>query len=353
MILTSNLRMIAWEVTRSCNLNCVHCRAASERGPYEGELTTEECRQFIDAVAAFSRPVVILTGGEPLLRSDIFDIARYAAQEGLRVVMAVNGTLVDGNTAAEAKRAGIQRVSISLDGADPESHDRFRGVAGAFDGALEGVRRLREAGIDFQINTTVTRRNLSEIEDILRLAVKLGAVAHHIFILVPTGRGKDLAEDDVSPHDYERVLQWFYQERDKVSLQLKATCAPQYYRIVHQQGGTVTPTGHGEGLDTFTRGCLGGVSFCFVSHTGDVQPCGYLEITCGNIREKPFRAIWEESELLQRLRDTNQLRGKCGRCEYRVVCGGCRARAFTLGGDYLGEEPFCPYEPKERGTNAT
>jgi heme b synthase len=349
-ILNSNVRMIAWEVTRSCNLSCLHCRAAAERGPYEGELTTDECFRFIDEVAAFSKPVLILTGGEPLLREDIFEIASYGTHKGLRTVMAVNGTLLNPEKASAAKRAGIQRVSISLDGATPESHDRFRGVVGAFTGALEGIRFLNEAGLPFQINTTVTKRNLGEIEDILQLAIQLGAVAHHIFLLVPTGRGKELAGEEVDPNAYERTLEWFFGQDSQVPLQLKATCAPQYYRIVHQHGGAKALKGHGEGLHTFTRGCLGGISFCFLSHQGDVQPCGYLEIIAGNIRERPFQEIWEEAEVFQQLRDVNNLQGKCGGCEYRMVCGGCRARAYALTGNYLAAEPLCPYEPRGQGS---
>jgi heme b synthase len=347
-ILKSDLRMIAWEITRSCNLSCLHCRAAAERGPYEGELTTEECFQFIDEIAAFSKPVLILTGGEPLLREDIFEVASYGTHKGLRVVMAVNGTLLDAQMASAAKEAGIQRVSISLDGATSENHDHFRGVVGAYAGAMDGIRYLKEAGLDFQINTTVTKRNLGEIVDILQLAIRLGAVAHHIFLLVPTGRGRELAHEEVAPEEYERTLTWFAEQDHQVPIQLKATCAPQYYRIVHQRGGAKELKGHGESLHTFTRGCLGGISFCFLSHRGDVQPCGYLEVIGGNIRERPFQEIWERAEVFQQLRDVTNLAGKCGECEYRMVCGGCRARAYSLHGDYLAEEPLCPYEPQQR-----
>jgi heme b synthase len=347
-ILKSDLRMIAWEITRSCNLSCLHCRAAAERGPYEGELTTEECFQFIDEIAAFSKPVLILTGGEPLLREDIFEVASYGTHKGLRVVMAVNGTLLDAQKASAAKEAGIQRVSISLDGATSENHDHFRGVVGAYAGAMDGIRYLKEAGLDFQINTTVTKRNLGEIVDILQLAIRLGAVAHHIFLLVPTGRGRELAHEEVAPEEYERTLTWFAEQDHQVPIQLKATCAPQYYRIVHQRGGAKELKRHGESLHTFTRGCLGGISFCFLSHRGDVQPCGYLEVIGGNIRERPFQEIWERAEVFQQLRDVTNLAGKCGECEYRMVCGGCRARAYSLHGDYLAEEPLCPYEPQQR-----
>jgi heme b synthase len=340
------LRMIAWEITRSCNLNCLHCRAAAEKGPYEGELTTQECLRFIDEVATFSKPVLILTGGEPLLREDVFEIATYGTRKGLRVVMAVNGTLLSAARAQAAQQAGIQRVSISLDGAIAEAHDRFRGVTGAFTKAMEGISYLKEAGLAFQINTTVTKRNLREIEGILRLAIHLGAAALHIFLLVPTGRGRELAHEEVTPEEYERTLTWFAEQEDKVPLQLKATCAPQYYRIIHQQGNTKETKRHEEGLHAFTRGCLGGVSFCFVSHRGYAQPCGYLEVIAGNIKERSFKEIWEKAEVFQQLRDIKALKGKCGRCEYRLVCGGCRARAYALHGDYLAEEPLCPYQPR-------
>ncbi len=345
-ILKPDLRMIAWELTRSCNLNCLHCRAAAEQGPYAGELTTEECFRFIDEVAAFSKPVLILTGGEPLLRKDIFEIASYGTHKGLRVVMAVNGTLLNAEKARAAKQAGIQRVSISLDGAVAEAHDRFRGVTGAFTGAMEGISYLKEAGLAFQINTTVTMRNLGEIEDILQLAIEKGAAAHHIFLLVPTGRGRELAHEGVTPEEYEQTLTWFAEQDSKAPIQLKATCAPQYHRIIHQQGNTKDRKGQGDGLHTFTRGCLGGISFCFVSHQGDTQPCGYLEVSGGNIRERSFQEIWEKAAVFQHLRDVRALKGKCGRCEYRLVCGGCRARAYALHGDYLAEEPLCPYQPR-------
>jgi AdoMet-dependent heme synthase len=345
-ILKPDLRMIAWEITRSCNLNCLHCRAAAERGPYKDELTTEECFQFINEVAAFSKPVLILTGGEPLLREDVFEIASYGTRQGLRVVMAINGTLFSAEKARAAKQAGIQRVSISLDGASAASHDQFRGVIGAFAGAMEGIRYLKEAGLAFQINTTVTKRNLGEIEDILQLAIEAGAAAHHIFLLVPTGRGRELAHEGVTPEEYEQTLTWFAGQDGKAPIQLKATCAPQYYRIIHQQGKTKERKGEGDGLHTFTRGCLGGISFCFVSHRGDIQPCGYLEVITGNIKERPFQEIWEKAEVFQRLRDVNNLTGRCGRCAYRLMCGGCRARAYASKGDYLAEEPLCPYQPQ-------
>ncbi len=221
-----SLRMVAWEVTRSCNLNCVHCRAAAEAGPYPGELDTKESLRLIDQIASFSKPVIILTGGEPLLREDIFDLALYGTSRGLRMVIAPNGTLIKKETARRLKESGIQRVSISLDGATAESHDRFRRVAGAFAGALRGIDCLKEAGLEFQINTTVTQRNISELPAIMEFAIQLGAVAHHIFLLVPTGRGRGLEKETIAAVDYEKILHWFYEQTEKVPMKLKATCAP-------------------------------------------------------------------------------------------------------------------------------
>ncbi len=344
--LSKELRMIAWEVTRSCNLNCVHCRAAANCGPYPGELPTQKCLQLIDEIVAMSSPVIILTGGEPLLRPDIFEIAAYGTQKGLRMVMATNGTLVDALTAQKMVASGIQRVSISIDGKDAQSHDGFRGEAGAFAAALRGIEALKSAGMEFQINTTITNANLKQIEDILDLAVKLGAAAHHIFLLVPTGRGRDLAEQAITAADYEETLMWFHKQSMDCSIQLKATCAPHYFRIMHKQkvkGQKKKPVSRQ--FHEMTRGCLGGISFCFISHVGQVQPCGYLELNCGNVEKQSFADIWVNSEVFRHLRDFSKYGGKCGQCEFIKVCGGCRARAYEATGDYLAEEPLCLYQP--------
>jgi heme b synthase len=341
------LRMVAWELTRGCNLACVHCRASAQRGPYPGELSTQECFRVMDEIASISKPVIILTGGEPLLRPDIFDLARYGTDKGFRMVMATNGTLMTEETVQKMKASGIQRISVSLDGPSSETHDAFRKVEGAFESSLRGIELAKKGGLDFQINTTITQMNLHLIGDILNLAVNLGAVAHHIFLLVPTGRGKELQDQEISALDYEKTLNWFYDQREQVPLQLKATCAPHYYRILRQrakkEGKKITPKEYG--LDAMTRGCLGGISFCFLSHVGQVQPCGYLELNCGNVRKQSFKEIWEKSPVFLNLRNTDGYQGKCGICEYRKVCGGCRARAYESLGDYMNEEPYCIYEP--------
>ncbi len=348
IVLDNKVRMIAWEVTRSCNLNCVHCRAASSCGPYAGELSTDKCLRLIDDIAASSSPVMILTGGEPLLRPDIFEIAAYGTDKGLRMVMATNGTLVTPAVAKKMIESGIQRVSISIDGKDAHSHDAFRQQKGAFDGAMKGIEALKNVKMEFQINTTITANNLHQIKDILKLAKGIGAAAHHIFLLVPTGRGKDLAAQAITAADYEETLMWFYRESMTCGIQLKATCAPHYFRIMHQkrpkgEKPVKKPGGH---FHESTRGCLGGITFCFISHTGQVQPCGYLELDCGNVKKKSFASIWENSEIFRNLRDYSKYEGKCGRCEFIKVCGGCRARAYEATGDYLSEEPLCLFQPR-------
>ena len=345
-------RLVAWEVTRACNLACVHCRAAAIDRPDPEELTTEEGLRLIDQIAGMGQGIIlILTGGEPLMRADVFDLAAHGTQQGLRVVMAPNGTLITPERARLMKASGIERISVSIDGAAAADHDRFRGVQGAFDGLLAGLEHARQAGLEFQVNTTVTRQNMPQLEEIQDLVVSLGAVAHHIFLLVPTGRGRALSGEVISAREYEDVLGWFYERRDKVSLQLKATCAPHYQRILRQraraEGRKVDFQSFG--LDAVTKGCLGGQGFVFVSHTGQVQPCGYLELDCGQVRQTDFAEIYRSSPIFLNLRDKDKYQGKCGRCEYWNVCGGCRARAYEATGDYLAEEPLCLYEPRQPG----
>lgn len=341
-------RLVAWEITRACNLACVHCRAAAINEPDPAQLTTEEGFRLIDEIASMGKgTILILTGGEPLMREDVFDLAVHGNEAGLKVVMAPNGTLITAESARRMKESGIERISVSIDGVTAKDHDAFRGVEGAFDGLMEGLAHAREAGLEFQVNTTVTRQNLPQIEAIQEMAVKTGAVAHHLFLLVPTGRGRNLAEEVISAREYEDVLNWFYDQREKTPLQLKATCAPHYHRILRQRA-----RGEGRkvdfqtfGLDAVSKGCLGGQGFVFVSHTGQVQPCGYLELDCGQVRENSFVDIYRNSEIFINLRDKSKYKGKCGACEYWNVCGGCRARAYEATGDYLAEEPLCLYEP--------
>ncbi|MDZ7832903.1 MAG: heme b synthase [Desulfobacterales bacterium] len=346
----ANLRLVAWEVTRNCNLNCAHCRAAATNQDYAGELDTPAALRLLDRIAEVGQPIVILTGGEPLMRPDIFELAEYGTAKGLRMVMAPNGTLITEAVAQKMAASGIQRISVSLDGATKERHDGFRGVDGAFEGALRGIEAAKSQGIEFQINTTISKYNYDQIPEILKLAENLGAVALHIFLLVPTGRGKYIVDQAITAEEYEYTLNWFYDQKQKTNLQLKATCAPHYYRILRQrarqEGLSVTYDTHG--LDAVTRGCLGGTSFCFISHTGIVQPCGFLDLNCGDVTQTPFSEIWWHSGIFNQLRNFDNLKGKCGACEFKSVCGGCRARAYEATGDYLAEEPLCSYQPRSK-----
>ncbi len=346
---SSTLRLVAWETTRRCNLACKHCRAVAEDHPYDNELDTSAAFRLLEQIREVGEPIIILTGGEPLLREDIFDIAAHGTKLGLRMVMAPNGTLITPENARKMKDSGIKRISISLDGSTPDTHDRFRGVPRAFEKAIQGIQTAKEAGIEFQINTTITKTNLDQIPAILKLAESLGAAAHHIFLLVPTGRGKYIVDSEINAREYEETLNWFYDQRDKVKLQLKATCAPHYYRILRQRskedGRKVTFETHG--LDAVTRGCLAGTGFCFISHVGRVQTCGFLDVECGDITRRTFRDVWENSPVFNRLRNFDNLEGKCGLCEYKRVCGGCRARAYEATGNYLAEEPLCAYQPAQ------
>jgi len=337
------LRMVAWEVTRRCNLACVHCRASASDEPCDDELSTRECFALLDEIASFARPVIILTGGEPLLREDIFDIAEYGAGKGLRMVMAPNGTLVDVEVADKLKRAGIARISLSLDGANAGAHDSFRQVEGAFYAVIRAARAAKEAGLEFQINSTVTSINVSEIPDIMNLAVDMGASAFHVFMLVPTGRAKGLENGMIGAEECESFLRWLHGETEAQPIPIKATCAPHFYRIAKQAERDGAAGGCAGVLDRTTRGCLAGMAFCFVSHVGDVYPCGYLELNCGNVRDESIENIWTTAEPLLTLRDFKNYRGKCGTCGFVKVCGGCRARAYAVTGDYLQDEPLCTY----------
>ena len=345
---TPACKLIAWEVTRSCNLACKHCRAEAHLEPYEGELDTAEAKALIDTFPEVGNPIIIFTGGDPMMRADVYELMRYATDKGLRCVMSPNGTLITPETAAKMVTAGVQRCSISIDGPDAASHDEFRGVPGAFDASMRGIQYLKDAGLEFQINTTVTRANLSSFKKIFDLCESIGAAAWHIFLLVPTGRAAQLGAEVITAQEYEDVLNWFYDFRKTTKMHLKATCAPHYYRIMRQrakaEGIPVTPENFG--LDAMTRGCLGGTGFCFISHVGQVQPCGYLELDCGNIRSTQFPEIWRSSKQFRQFRTQEEYEGKCGVCEYHKVCGGCRARAHSMDNNYMGEEPLCTYVPK-------
>jgi radical SAM protein with 4Fe4S-binding SPASM domain len=389
-------RLVFWEVTKGCNLRCIHCRASATELSSPDDLNTRLALGIIDQIAEAANPILVLSGGEPLYRSDIFQLARYATDKGLRVALATNGTLVTKDVAHMIVDSGVKRVSISLDGADALTHDTFRGIPGAFDAAVYGLRNLKSLGMSVQINMTIARHNARQLPQVLDLAKALGADALHTFLLVPVGCGVDIAaEQMVAPEEYEEMLNWFYDQSLAGGIELKATCAPHYFRVVRQRRvaerkaavaatqvpaaadpasigptemimpgstgislkphGTGHPGGHPGGhpsdMNAVTKGCLAGTGVCFISHEGEVYPCGYLPVIAGDLRKEKFVDIWEKSAVFNQLRDTGNLKGKCGCCEFRNICMGCRARAFAATGDYLDEEPFCVYQPRMKNGN--
>lgn len=342
-------RVIAWEITRQCPMNCLHCRAGAENRTYDGELSFHEATAFIDNLASFCKPVLILTGGEPMAREDIYDIARYAVGKGFPVAMAPCGLYITHETVAKIKDAGIRRISLSLDGVDRETHDAFRGYEGSFEQVVKAARIAREGGLEFQINTTVTKHNYKQLKAIFELSLSMGAAGYHPFLLVPTGRGKNLSHMEISPAEYETVLTWIYEKSFETEITLKPTCAPHYYRIFRQKekaaGREVSFKSHG--MNAMTRGCLGGHGFAFVSFRGAVQLCGFLDIPAGDLREEgfDFKKIWNTSNLFNEIRNKELYKGKCGSCSYWHCCGGCRARGHSVAGDYMAPEPYCVYTP--------
>jgi radical SAM protein with 4Fe4S-binding SPASM domain len=381
-------RLVFWETTKGCNLRCLHCRAVPEAALSKVELSTEEGFVLIDQIVEFSNPILVLSGGEPLFRKDIFEIAEYGIKKGLRLSLATNGTMIDKDMAKKIRDIGFARISISFDGAKAETHDKFRAISGSFDKAIEGIKNLIELGVSTQINTTIAKHNFKELPEILDLALKLGVDALHTFLLVPVGCGVDIAEDQmVSADEYEKILHWFYDQSKLHSIDLKATCAPHYFRVRAERilsekkaglkptpfvpHGTQLKAGHvdkvtaprnppsppfakggkggikasAHGLSAMTKGCLAGTGVCFISNRGEVFPCGYLPAKAGDIRKERFQDIWNNSQVFKNLRNPDLLQGKCGICEFKHICEGCRARAYSATGNYLSEEPFCAYEP--------
>lgn len=339
-------RVLALEVTRRCNLECIHCRAVSGEDAPEGELTLADYEALFDNIASFASPLILLTGGEPLLRDDIYDLAAAASARGFRAALSTNGTLVTREVAARFIESGVKSASISIDGASARVHDDFRRQPGAFVASLRGMEIFRKAGFRVQVNTSLTRRNMHDLENIFAWVKRSGAPAWHVFLLVPTGRGEAAASRElIDTEDYEHILGYLYEKDRDEAMEIKPTCAPQYYRILRERAGAdgidVEPGRFG--LNARTRGCLAGVGFGFVSYRGEVFPCGYYPELAGHLREFTFREIWEESPLFAKLRNYKEYKGRCGRCRYIRVCGGCRARARAITGDDMASEPFCGF----------
>ncbi|NLC77271.1 MAG: putative heme d1 biosynthesis radical SAM protein NirJ2 [Clostridia bacterium] len=324
--------IISWNSTNQCNMFCDHCYRDAGAKVAE-ELSTGEAKAMLDEIAKAGFKIMIFSGGEPLMRPDLYELVAYAKSLGLRPVLGTNGTLITVEAARKLKEAGVMGAGISLDSMDEQKHDELRRYQGAYREAIQGMKNCREAGLPFQIHTTVFDWNQDELEAITDFAVEIGAVAHHFFFLVPTGRAVNIEEESLRAEAYEKVLTRIMKKQQEVKIELKPTCAPQFMRIAKEMGMDLR----------FQRGCLAGTSYCIISPKGDVQPCAYLNIPLGNVREIPFSELWHNHPVFQELRTLNY-KGGCGTCKYKKVCGGCRARAyFYHDHDYMAEEPWCLY----------
>lgn len=343
-------KWIAWEITRRCNLACIHCRSSSdEAAAGHPDISPEQAYAILDEIAAYANPVLVLSGGEPLLHPNLFDIARYGTEKGLRMCLATNGTLVTDAICREILACDIKMVSLSLDGATAETHDAFRNQPGAFAGTMNAIRLFRKHAIPFLISSSFTRKNAAEIPRIYEMAKEFGARAWYMFMIVPTGRAEDILDELVPQQLYDELLNWHYDmEKQEDELLTRPTCAPHYYRIVRQRSREEGKRFTRRNLSFSTggaKGCLAGQLICMLTVDGDVLPCSYFAKSAGNIFEQPFATIWEESKLFLELRDFASYKEGCGECEYINVCGGCRARAYALKGDYLAQDPYCTYTP--------
>ncbi|MBG9549909.1 TIGR04053 family radical SAM/SPASM domain-containing protein [Cytobacillus firmus] len=360
--------IVIWELTRACQLRCLHCRAEAQYRRDPRELSFEEGMALIDQIREMNNPMLVFTGGDPLMRQDVFDIAEYAVKKGVRVSMTPSATPnVTKEAIEKAKQAGLARWAFSLDGPNAEIHDHFRGTSGSFDLTIERIKYLHELEIPVQINTVISRYNIDYLEEMAKVVEELKCVLWSVFFLVPTGRGQE--KDMISPVEHEKVFTWLYNLSKKVSFDIKTTAAQHYRRVVIQQKmkeakdqnediqylDALTQqglTGSIDGLGRAPKGVNDGNGFVFISHIGDVYPSGLLPVKAGNVREQPLAEIYRESPIFKDLRNPDKYKGKCGQCEFRYVCGGSRSRAFAMTGDYMESEPFCVYIPKALRKNA-
>lgn len=346
-------RLISWNITLRCPLKCAHCYVDAGDREAEGVLSTEEAFCVIDQIREIGRPIVVLSGGEPLMREDLYAIAEYGTRRGLRMVLGSSGFLIDRQAAGRLRRAGIRAAAISIDSVDPAVHDAFRGMDGVWEKAVQAVGHCLDAGIGVQVNMSVMRPDFAEIEGVIGLGSALGVRDYHLFLPVQTGRGRGIKQQ--SPREYEDLIRRILLEYRESALRIRPICAPQFRRIADELG-----------IDAgWSRGCLAGLTYCRIFATGDVTPCPYLPVSAGNLLTTSFGEIWQHSAVFAALRDTDRLTGKCGRCTYKAICGGCRARAYRGAaavpvqwcdgleqpqapeGEICAEDPFCPYEPGE------
>lgn len=335
------LKWLAWEATTRCNLNCVHCRSrAGLKGKEAAD--TGRARFLMDRIAEAAKPVFVLSGGEPLLRGDIFEIASYGAKLGFKMALATNGTLISAEVCKKIKDSGIKTVSVSLDGPDAATHDDFRKQKGAFEKILDGIEEFRKHGIEFIVNSSFTKRNQAGIEGTYRFVKGLGAGAWYMFLVVPAGRGSGLAGELIGAGDYERILRWHLEmEAVETEMLVRPICAPSYYRLrleAEKASGVKRAARSLSFSPGGMKGCVAAQSIAYLDAEGGVYPCSYFPLSGGNVFKTSFRAAWE-SELFRAFR--GGYRGPCGSCGYLGVCGGCRARSLAESGDFLGGDPYC------------
>jgi AdoMet-dependent heme synthase len=348
--------IVIWETTQACDLACVHCRACAQPLRSTLELSTGEAERLIDEVAALRAPVFVLTGGDPLKRPDIFELVQYASSHGVRISLTPSATpLLTQEAIHKLKQCGLARLAISLDGPGAEIHDAFRRVPGSYDWTLRAVRWAREIGLPVQINTTITRHNLQYLDSMIARIEQLDIVLWSVFFLVPTGRGS--AINLISAEEFEQVFEKLYETSHRVKFDIKSTEAQHYRRFLLQRrteekrkgnGHSLPALGMGtpDGIGRAPRGINDGKGFVFISHLGEVFPSGFLPVSAGNVRKQSLAELYRHSPLFVSLRDSTNLKGKCGICEFREVCGGSRARAYALTGDVFAEEPCCVWQPK-------
>ncbi|HZK43670.1 MAG TPA: putative heme d1 biosynthesis radical SAM protein NirJ2 [Syntrophomonadaceae bacterium] len=329
--------LVSWNTTNQCNMYCDHCyRDAGAK--LDDELTTDQAKKLIIEIKKAGFQIMIFSGGEPLMRKDIFELGAFATEQGLRPVMGTNGTLITPQVAQDLKKAGFMAAGVSLDSLDPIKNDNFRKFDDTYNLTVTGMKNLRDVGLPFQIHTTVMDWNVDELESITDFAVEIGAMGHHVFFLVPTGRATEIEKEALRVEEYESTIARLMVKQKTSPIEIKPTCAPQFIRIAEKKGVKTR----------FSRGCLAGISYCIISPKGDVQPCAYLDIPLGNVKEKPFDEIWAENSVLKKLR-TLDYEGKCGECDYIDKCGGCRARAYYYsGGNYMAEDEWCLYQPRRK-----
>lgn len=351
--------LVIWETTRSCDLACKHCRAEAVTERHPLELTTIEAMRMMDDVRRFGRPLFVLTGGDPLKRPDVLELVRYGTSIGLRMAMTPSGTpLMTEAVLGDLREAGLSRLAVSLDGSSAAIHDEFRGVAGSWNWTIRMLQVARELGLTTQVNTTISNHNLQDVDALCDLMVTLGITLWSVFFLVPTGRARQ--GDVASADEFEQVFNRMYDLSTSAPFDIKSTAAPQYRRVILQRqvaerrAGERTaapaPVTAGVGFSLAdgvgrSRGVNDGDGFLFISHVGAIYPSGFLPLAAGNVRRDDLVEIYRSSPLFKALRDRDRLKGKCGVCEYRDVCGGSRARAYAVTGDVLEAEPFCAHVP--------